>query len=528
MFRSIRAKILALNIVALLSVTAIILAIIAYQKGRLGQLLGKELDSQTRSLLESVAKDVYYMCRAQDEALQLKLQSDMNVAKSALAASGGFSANPASMVEWEAANQAGGDKLNASLPQAFVGGKPLERNFNVSVPSPLVDDIKRLTGSTCTIFQRMDEEGDMLRICTNVETLDGKRAIGTFIGAKVKGQDGALTENPIVKQVLRGEMFTGRAFVVNKWYLTSYAPIIDPSGRVSGMLYVGVPQESVASLRKGISSVKVGKSGYVFVLGGHGRDLGRYIISKNGDSDGKDIYGAKDSDGRLFIKEMIDSALKLKEGEVCFEGYSWQNKDEKAPRRKIAALASYAPWDWVIGVSAYEDDFLESRLAVDGALNYLMASALFWGLAVIAVFIALAAIVANRIVSPIVSVSAMLKDIAQGEGDLTRRLSSTTKDEVAEMVKWFNTFIDKLQRIMQDISGSSQRLSGSAQGLFRISGDMASGANHIKSQVSEVAGSAEGLNSIAANLSSSAGAMGGVHSACGAGENGGKRVQALS
>ena len=87
----------------------------------------------------------------------------------------------------------------------------------------MVDKVKELVGGTCTIFQRMNAEGDMLRVATNVEKLDGTRAIGTYIPHT--NPDGRA--NPVIAAVLRGETFTGRAYVVNAWYVTAYQPIWD-------------------------------------------------------------------------------------------------------------------------------------------------------------------------------------------------------------------------------------------------------------------------------------------------------------
>ena len=52
----------------------------------------------------------------------------------------------------------------------------------------------------------------------------------------------------------------------------------------------------------------------------------------------------------------------------------------------------------------------------------------------------------------------MLKDIAEGEGDLTKRLEVTTNNELGELARRFNTFIEKLQRIIQQIAGNASSL----------------------------------------------------------------------
>ena len=76
---------------------------------------------------------------------------------------------------------------------------------------------------TVTIFL-----GD-LRISTNVIQEDGRRAVGTRLSA------------PVADQVLgKGKTWIGEAFVVNDWYITAYEPIRDPTGRVVGVLYVGL------------------------------------------------------------------------------------------------------------------------------------------------------------------------------------------------------------------------------------------------------------------------------------------------
>jgi len=70
-----------------------------------------------------------------------------------------------------------------------------------------------------------------IRISTNFKTEDGSRAIGTQLSA------------PVGAEVLdRGNVWSAPAFVVNDWYITAYEPIEDPTGRIVGVLSVGLLQ----------------------------------------------------------------------------------------------------------------------------------------------------------------------------------------------------------------------------------------------------------------------------------------------
>ena len=107
------------------------------------------------------------------------------------------------------------------------GGVLLNRNSDIvdKIRSTVFkeEEYKGRPVGTSTIFQ------DDVRISTNVQAADGTRAIGTRASAEVA--DDVLS---------RGGTWRGRAFVVQDWYLSAYAPIRDLSGATIGMLYVGV------------------------------------------------------------------------------------------------------------------------------------------------------------------------------------------------------------------------------------------------------------------------------------------------
>ncbi len=85
----------------------------------------------------------------------------------------------------------------------------------------------------------------------------------------------------------------------------------------------------------------------------------------------------------------------------------------------------------------------------------------------------------------------MLKDIAEGEGDLTRRLTIKSEDEVGELAKWFNALMDKLQSMIKTVSNDVDNLSDSAVQFMTISDDMASRADNMKEQSTKTASTIE-------------------------------------
>jgi methyl-accepting chemotaxis protein len=108
------------------------------------------------------------------------------------------------------------------------------------------------------------------------------------------------------------------------------------------------------------------------------------------------------------------------------------------------------------------------------------------------------------IIRPIAGVAAALKDIAQGEGDLTVRLAVKSDDEVGELSKWFNIFMEKLHAIIKEIGGNAETLTTSSNDLSGLSSNMSGGADHMSSKANTVATAAEEMST---NISSIAAAM---------------------
>ena len=457
---------LALMAAACVLITAAALVFLAvWQSGEYNQLAQREVEQLIDADLDHITQGVYHLVRTENEAVQLQVDYNLKVARHILSDNGSVNLSEET-VTWRAMNQFINQTEQLVLPKLLVGETWLGKNRDPDIETPVVDEVSGLVGETATIFQRMNEKGDMLRIATNVMTKDRKRAIGTYIPAV--NPDGS--PNPVVSAILRGETYHGRAYVVNAWYLTAYEPIKDTFGNLVGMLYVGVKQKAVESrVRHAILKTKVGSTGYVYVLGGGGEDRGRYIISYKGKRDGENVWSLKDSDDRYVIKEIINKAMGLGPGEMATIRYRWQNPGEPAPRWKIARLSYYAPWDWVIGTSVYEDELQTySALLKDGRRKMTRAMGIA-GLGITLLIGLVGILVTWKIILPIRQMTTVSKKIISG--DLNQVVSVKSHDEIGILARTFNIMTANLKASLENLKESEKKYRGifenAIEGLFK-------------------------------------------------------------
>ncbi|MBN2717939.1 MAG: methyl-accepting chemotaxis protein [Deltaproteobacteria bacterium] len=126
------------------------------------------------------------------------------------------------------------------------------------------------------------------------------------------------------------------------------------------------------------------------------------------------------------------------------------------------------------------------------------------GVATTALAIALLWYAAGGIVRPIRSTVEVLKDIAEGEGDLTKRLEIKANDEVGEMATWFNLFMEKLRELINQIVDDAGSLNAASMSLSNIAKQMKVGAESMADRSRTVASGAEEMD----------GTMAGVAAAC--------------
>ncbi|MDN3683370.1 HAMP domain-containing protein [Vibrio sinaloensis] len=100
---------------------------------------------------------------------------------------------------------------------------------------------------------------------------------------------------------------------------------------------------------------------------------------------------------------------------------------------------------------------------------------------VIIFFIAGAIFLANLIARPLSLVSQGLKEISEGEGDLTKELQVKSNDETGELAGYFNAFLKAIRQLVQQISQAGQSMGESATKASMVSQDLAQVSERQKS-----------------------------------------------
>lgn len=347
---------------------AVVAAFLYFQSSTISDLAKDALVKEGYKQMEKEVRGILDTVKITQQLLKDHVGKVLAVASDRLDRLGGIGFADTEEVEWTATNQYTGASQTIALPAVSFGDStPLVRQESFDEEVPLVDAVGELTGDTLTLFQRMNPAGDMLRIATNVAK-DGKRAVGTYIPAT--NPDGE--PNPVLAEVLAGRTYVGRAYVVDRWYVTAYKPLLDDSGAVAGILYVGMPEQTATQpLLDRLAERQVGETGYIYVLNTQGDEAGSYVLSNNRSRDGENVLDARDAEGNQFIRQMVATSRQLGPTETASIQYPWQNPGETHARRKTAVYAYFPDWDWLIAAGAYDSEFYSAAEGVEHSIDSL-------------------------------------------------------------------------------------------------------------------------------------------------------------
>jgi hemerythrin-like metal-binding protein len=352
-------------------------------------------------------------------------------------------------------NQVTKEIWEGPLPAMRLGASP------VAPDAPWLTEAARRFSCDITLFQFLPN-GGMLRIATTVRKADGTTAVGTFIGA----------DSEVVRAIQSGKEYTGRARVVDAWFLTKYAPIHDAKGRLIGAIFVGRNQSAMEGLAEAVRAIAIGKSGYACIIDGKG------IVVLHPTAQGRNALGTP------FVREMIEK----KKGAVDFTDtlFSAGGGGESS----MARFTRVDEMDWTVVAIARTREIL-------APLNNLRW--LFLGAMLVAVVLSMAfgwffgETISHRLLAFLGGFR------SASEGDLSSELAVAGKDELRTVGDAFNAFRLRLAGIIRltrnDVQNSMEsgrqvvsRFEKNAGIIGQMSGKIHDAVKAIDEQIRQVKG----------------------------------------
>ncbi len=237
------------------------------------------------------------------------------------------------------------------------------------------------------------------------------------------------------------------------------APILGRDGNVEGVFAATIRLAAIAEMY--IDPATTGDHGYSFML------------ARNG------LVMAHPNREHLLKLNFFDLPFgdQFRSGKG-FVGYEFEGAS------KLAALSTCANAGWILVVAADRRDINAPAWQMGKTIG-LVALLVLSGSAVVMYLLA------QGIVRPIVRATDMLKDISQGEGDLTKRLDVASKDEIGLLARYFNNFVEKLQGIIGQIAGNAGTVASAATELSSVSSQTAHSVQTLSGKTATVAAAAE-------------------------------------
>ncbi len=487
-------------------------AMVFMQKSRLLRIVEKEIRNSGVANLEYIANDFYKTCEITNLILMDNTVRNAEAMDRMVKEQGGLVLSPTETVSWNAVNQFSQEQREVVLPRMMLGKTLLSGNVSFGIEAPVVDRMAKLTGAKFTIFQRMNGPGDMLRIATTVPGKEpGMRAVGTYIPAIDPGG----TPNKVVETLLRGETFKGSAVVMGELNVAVYIPVKNDRGEVIGCVYAGMPINTISMIKDIVRSTRIGKSGYIAVIGGSGANRGQYIIAHDKSIENKNIWDSADSKGNYFIRTLIAEAVK-KPGTIGHIYYDWKNPGENAARDKCGVYIYFAPWDWVIMPTMYFDDHAGMYREMNSRVHLLLQSIVTIGGIILFLTLAMAWYMGNKISRPITRISDIAGMIARGNIDaamegfrkfrniltdgnnLNERALS--KDETGMLIRSIFTMTRNLNSLVGEVQRATIHLVSTATQIAASSREQEVTVSELGSSTNEIVSSSKEISSTSQQL----------------------------
>lgn len=265
-------------------------------------------------------------------------------------------------------------------------------------------------------------------------------------------------------------------------------------------------QEEAQSLaRAKIRSIGFGDNNYIYA---YTEDAFRLAFRPNPKAEG---YSDKSTDASKAILAGLFRTARSGDG---FQHYTWLNPATGEEEPKLSYSVVVEKWDWVIGAGVYVTEIKEAvaaaRAEIDAQVSMAMTLIVGITLAIVVVAAGLGMAVGRTVTRPMKRVSELMQEIADGDGNLTHRLPADGADELSELGRRFNAFVDKIQTTIREVGVTTDQVASAAEELSRVANETRTAVQEQGSETDQIASA---INEMAATIQQISGNANEVESA---------------
>ena len=247
------------------------------------------------------------------------------------------------------------------------------------------------------------------------------------------------------------------------------APLFEEGGALHGVVALQIPIGAINKIMQ--ERAGLGESGETYLVG---KD---YLLRSD----------SRFSEESTILKQKVDT-------EGVREAFAGKTDCKIiADYRGIDVWSAYTPVnikgvDWVVLAEIDDEEVMRPVVAIRN--QSLVIAAVVGGVIALVAFL-----FANSLANPLIKMVNMIRDIAQGEGDLTKRLEADSTDEIGDLAKWFNVFVEKLHDIVSQIKESAENVASGSSQIASGNQDLSQRSQEQASAIEETASTIEQMTS---------------------------------
>ena len=247
---------------------------------------------------------------------------------------------------------------------------------------------------------------------------------------------------------------------------------------------------------------KYGESGYIF---GYTDEGVRILNGQSPDRIGDSFWDLQDSNGVYVVRELVAAGKKngLAKGNH-YVTYHFPKPGERDPHPKLSYSAYFPDWQLMIGTGFYIDEVDRELAVIEDAVyrsrNHLVTLLIVSCILLGAVSFVIGLLVRRSITRPLDEVNSSIKKLAQGNGDLTRKVAvddqfeiGTLADNVNQLLANLHQMMSMIRDVTKDIEQETIHLDGRASDLNVIADDQQSNTDQIATAVTELSHSSQNV-----------------------------------